>query len=116
MSNTVLDPEDVSTLQYLVTHVFSPLRLPNGDDHSVSNDRSLAATAASVAQLYATKTNINLWRVTSQMLNHLRTAVQFQYLDGPRITSQLAGMNSGGMSPRFISLPTIHVLQTSSRL
>ena len=119
MSNSVLVPEGISTLQYLVTHVFSPLRLPDGDDHSVSNDRSLAAAVASVAQLYAphaTEANIDLWRNISQMLNHLRTAVQFQCLDEPQITSQLACMHSGGMSSRFISLPSIHALQTSSHL
>ena len=108
--------EDLSTSQYIVTHVFSPLQLPNGDDHSVSNDRSLVAAVATAAQLYTphtTETNTTLWHITSRMLNNFLT---FQCLDGPKITSQLAGMNSGGMSSRSTSLPTIHFLQTSSLL
>ena len=117
MPNPVLDPEDVSTLQYLVTHVFCPLRLPDGDDHSISNDHSLAAAVTSVAKLYTshtTKTNIDVWRIISQMLNHLCTAIHFQ-CSSAQITSQLATMGSGGKFSRFPSLPRIHALQTSLR-
>ena len=59
MSHTVLDPgdsvldpgEDLVTLKYIVSHVFCPLQLPDGDDHSVPHNHSLAGAIASVARL-----------------------------------------------------------------
>ena len=53
MSNSVLEPEGVSTLEYIVTHVFFPLQLPDEDDQSVRSDRSLAGAIATAAHLYA---------------------------------------------------------------
>ncbi|KAG9309817.1 hypothetical protein JVU11DRAFT_10196 [Chiua virens] len=85
MSNSVLDPGDVSTLKYLVTHVFCPLRLPDGDDHSIPNDRSLVAAIAAASRLYsdhASQGGISQWPSISQMLGNLEASIQPQSL-GP---------------------------------
>ena len=93
-----LDPGDPCTLQYIVTHVFCPLQLPDGDDHSIHNDHSLAGAVASAARAYSHHVNpVNAlqWRTISQMLDNLQATVQFQSLDRFQ-TSQLVNMNVGG--------------------
>ena len=98
MSNSVLDPEDLPTLEYIVTHVFCPLQLPDGDDHSVINDRSLTAAIAAAAHLYTVhnRSNAPEWHGISRMLENLQDVVQFQSLDSSQTTSQLCDMNVGG--------------------
>ena len=99
MSYSVLDHEDIRTLEYIVTHVFIPLKLPDGDDHSVRNDRSLAAAIASAAHLYSghvDNASLPEWRHISGMLDNLQAAVQFESLDRFRTISQLSNMHVGG--------------------
>ena len=99
MSNSVLEPEGVSTLEYIVTHVFFPLQLPDEDDQSVRSDRSLAGAIATAAHLYAvhvSDTNIPLWHSISRMPDNLQANVQPQNLDGSLTISQLRTMVDGG--------------------
>ena len=108
MSNSVLDPGDISTLEYFVTHVFCPLQLPDGDDHSVSHDCSLAGAIAAVSKLYPVyvgQANIPLWHSISQMLDNLRAVVQFQSLDRSQTISQLGSMDVGGEHSNFHEYP-----------
>ena len=99
MSESVIDPGDPCTLKYIITHVFFPLQLPDGDDHSVRNDHSLARAIASVAQLHSNHVSEAIapqWQSISRMLNNLRAVVQFESLDRSRTISQLSGMKVGG--------------------
>ncbi|KAF8439864.1 hypothetical protein L210DRAFT_3645838 [Boletus edulis BED1] len=98
MSHSVLDSGDITTLQYIVTHVFCPLQLPDGDDYSVYNDHSLVRLVATVARLYSDhvdQTNIPQWHSVSRMLDNLREIVQFGSLDRSQTVSQLGNMNVG---------------------
>ena len=98
MSYSVLD-HDIRTLKYIVTHVFLPLRLPDGDDHSDYNDRSLAAAIAFAAHLYSghvDKANVPAWDRISGMLDNLQATVQFESLDRFRTVSQFRNMHVGG--------------------
>ncbi|KAF8127615.1 hypothetical protein EV363DRAFT_1513903 [Boletus edulis] len=73
---------DIATLQYIVTHVFCPLQLPDGDDYSIYNDRSLVGLVATVARLYSDhvdQTNMPQWHSISRMLDNLREI-------GPRLS------------------------------
>ena len=99
MSNSVLEPEGVSTLEYIVTHVFFPLQLPDEDDQSVRSDRSLAGAIATAAHLYAvhvSDTDIPLWGSILRMLDNLQAIVQHQELDRSLAVSQLRTMVDGG--------------------
>ena len=113
MPSSVLDPEDLSTLEYIVTHVFCPLQLPNSDDQSVRNDCSLAgaiATAARLHTVHISDSNIPLWDSISRMLDNLRAIVQHQDLDGSLAVSQLHNMNVGGKSFGFHRIPETHAV------
>ena len=111
MPSSVLDREDLSTLEYIVTHVFCPLQLPGEDDQSVHNDRSLAGAIAAAARFYAvhaSDTNIPLWHSISRMLDHLRAIVQPPNLDRSLTTSQLHNMNVGGEPVGFHRISETH--------
>jgi len=92
---------DLCTLKYIVTHVFCPLQLPDGDDHSTSNDCLLAGAITAAARLYTDHLDeanmpLPVWHSISGMLDNLRAIVQFESLDGPRTISQLNSMKVGG--------------------
>jgi hypothetical protein len=98
MSHSIIDPPDLAILQYIVTHVFCPLQLPDGDDHSVLNDRSLAGAITSVARLHddhVGEADMPQWHCISRMLDNLLATVQFESLDESQTVSQLTNMNVG---------------------
>lgn len=111
MTRSLLGPQarDLCTLQYIVTHVFLPLRLPEGDDHSIRNDHLLAGAVASAARVYSDsdrvdQVNVAQWHRISRMLDNLQATVQFESLDRSKTVSQLSGMDAGG---KFSSLHCI---------
>ena len=98
MPRTLLDPGDLCTLQYIITHVFCPLQLPGGDDHSIHNDCSLADAISSVLRQYSDyvdQANMPQWHSISGMLDNLRAIVQFERLDMSQTVSQLSSMSVG---------------------
>jgi hypothetical protein len=108
---SLLDPEDLCTLQYIITHVFCPLQLPDGDDHSTRNDRSLAGVVSSAMRLYGDhvdKANLAQWHSISRMLDNLRAIVQFEGLDRSQTISQLSSMNVGGELSSLHSILETH--------
>ena len=101
MSPSLLGPQvgDLGSLQYISTHVFSPLQLPDRDDHSIPNDRSLSRAVASVARLYSNhidQAKVPQWYSIPQMLDNIHAAVQYESLDHSRTVSQLGSMNVAG--------------------
>ena len=99
MSDSILDPGDLSTLEYIVTHVFFPLQLPGEDDQRIGNDRSLVGAIATAAHLYtvhASEANIPQWGSILRMLDKLQAIVQHQNLDKSMAVSQLRTMVDGG--------------------
>ena len=107
MSHSIIDPGELWTLGGIATHVFLPLRLPDGDKHSIRHDRSLATAIASAARLYSdyvSEADMPQWRRILRMLDNLQATAQFEGLDGPQIISQLSNMDVGG---KFLSLRSI---------
>ena len=114
MSHSLLDPGDLCTLQYVVTHVFCPLQLPDGDDHTIRNDYSLAGAVTSAMRLYGDcgdQANMAQWRIITQMLDNLHAVVQFERLDRFLTFSQLSSMNVGGMLSSLCSVLETHGVQ-----
>ncbi|KAG8215417.1 hypothetical protein J3R82DRAFT_9025 [Butyriboletus roseoflavus] len=113
MSYSVLDPGDIRTLEYIVTHVFLPLKLPGGDDHTLRNDRSLAGAIASVAHIYSghvDKANLPEWGRISGMLDNLQATVQFESLDQFCTVSHLSSMHVGDILPFLIRAQNVAVV------
>ena len=115
MSDSVLDPEDRSTLEYIITHVFFPLQLPDEDDQGVSNDRSLSGAIANAARLYTVHTSeLPQWHGILRMLDNLRTTVRSRDLDRFLTFSQFQSMNVGGEPFGFYHIAEPQDMQTSS--
>ncbi|KIK92145.1 hypothetical protein PAXRUDRAFT_147949 [Paxillus rubicundulus Ve08.2h10] len=98
MFESVLHIEDDSTLKYILTHVFSPLRLPDGDDYSVLHEHALAGAIWAAARAYIgyiTDPNKPQWSCITTMLEKLAISMQSETLDSGCVTSQLHGMKSG---------------------
>ncbi|KAH0834164.1 hypothetical protein J3R83DRAFT_11470 [Lanmaoa asiatica] len=118
MSHSVLDPGDLCRLEYIVTHVFFPLKLPDGDDQSVHNNRSLAGAIASVARVYrkhVDKDNLPQWHHILGMLDNLQATVQFESLDRLQTISQFSNMNVGDILAFLIRAQNVAVVFRKQR-
>jgi hypothetical protein len=99
MSHSILDPGDIHTLKYIITHVFCPLELPDTNDFSIGNDHYLAkaiATAARLCSDYLDHANLSQWHSISRMLENLQAITQSQSLDTLKTISQFTSMDVGG--------------------
>ena len=86
-------------LEYLITHIFCPLRLPDGDDHSLENDRALSRAAYSAACAYSQYTSDSAstqWNCAVDMLRSLDHTMSSTSLDEALLESQIRSMNVGG--------------------
>ncbi|KAI6110733.1 hypothetical protein EDD17DRAFT_1828231 [Pisolithus thermaeus] len=85
------------TLQYKITHVFCPLRLPDGDDHSHSNDLTLAGAVCGSAFDYSShldKSSKAHWKCVEKLLQNLEEAMRFPRLEETVVTAQLESMTA----------------------
>ena len=101
MTHQETDSLEYETLQYLITHVFCPLKLPDGDDHSFDNDRALSSVAYKSACDYFQHISGSAhaqWKCVVKMLQNLDRTVSLNVLDEALIDSQIRSMNIGGMN------------------
>ncbi|KAF8554288.1 hypothetical protein OG21DRAFT_1497164 [Imleria badia] len=92
-------------LEYIITHVFCPLRLPGADDHTYANDQELIAAVVDAANEYSrvvADTGQSEWPAIARMLENLAATVQSARLDINRVISQLEKMQSGDVLSFFI--------------
>ena len=116
MSHSVLDPGDIGTLKYIITHVFCPLQLPDMK-HSIWNDHSLARAVAAAARLYSNhvdQANLRQWHTISRMLENLQATSQSESLDRFQVISQFSSMEVGGKLLSLRSMLETHNVQMSS--
>jgi len=109
--------EDKS-LEYLITHIFCPLRLPEGDDNSLDNSLALSRAAYSAACAYAQHTSDSAstqWQCIVKMLRNLNHTVSSNSLDEALLESQIRSMKVGGTNTvQFIYLSCTDSTQISS--
>ncbi|KIJ64287.1 hypothetical protein HYDPIDRAFT_90985 [Hydnomerulius pinastri MD-312] len=85
-------------LGYIITHVFCPLRLPDGDDHSVFRDHALAEAVCAAARAYTahvSHASSPQWEYITDMLHNLSASVKFVTLEQGQVASQLSAMKTG---------------------
>ena len=86
-------------LEYIITHVFCPLRLPGEDDDAFLNGQALITAVVDAANAYtrvAANTGQSEWPPIAKMLENLATTVQSGKLDKNRVIAQFRGMQPGG--------------------
>ena len=87
------------TLQYKITHVFCPLQLPEGDDHSPHNDCALSEAVYASAQAFAEHLSASAkpqWQRIVRMLHNLNDTMALEALDEKVVAFQLQSMSVGG--------------------
>ena len=113
MASGDTDVSEDTTLQYLITHIFCPLQLPQEDDHSLDNDRALSSAVSSAAYAYSQHTSGSAsaqWRHIEKMLRNLNHAMSLNVLDGAFLDSHLQSMEVGGM----YELGGVHLIESLS--
>jgi len=117
MANGDTDVSEDKTLQYLITHIFCPLQLPQEDDHSLDNDRALSNTVSSAAYAYSQHTSDSAnaqWRHIEKMLRNLNHAMSLSVLDEALLDCQIKSMEVGGTNcVAFIISSHAHYTQMS---
>ncbi|KAH7882696.1 hypothetical protein F5I97DRAFT_1984083 [Phlebopus sp. FC_14] len=96
---------DKGSLQYIITHVFCPLRLPDGDDHCVASDVAVAEAVCGSARAYAKHVSVAnqlQWNSLSKMLYDLGATVCLPTLANDGIVSQISSMAPGHIVSLFI--------------
>ncbi|KAI6138903.1 hypothetical protein BKA82DRAFT_4459887 [Pisolithus tinctorius] len=86
------------SLEYKITHVFCPLQLPDGDDHSHSNDLALSeAVRDSAFDFYRNLGYFEKyhWECVKKLLQNLCKAMYCHQLQESRVASQLESMTVG---------------------
>ncbi|KAG6377846.1 hypothetical protein JVT61DRAFT_14627 [Boletus reticuloceps] len=93
-------------LEYIITHVFCPLRLPGGDDHSLPNDQALMEAVIDAAHAYThvvADAGQSEWHPIEKMLENLGATVPSAKFDRKRVLAQLSRMQRGGTRSTFVT-------------
>ncbi|KAG2137479.1 hypothetical protein DEU56DRAFT_945983 [Suillus clintonianus] len=88
---------DQSSLGYIVNHVFLPLKLPQGSDHSLDNDLALSQAVFDAALAFSDQLPSNeflLWTSTLKMLRNLKDSIRFNVMSAKEIESQINAMDN----------------------
>src|SRR5258708_4844951 len=95
---------DQSGLEYIINHVFLPLKLPQGSDHSLENDLALAQVVVEAALAFSDQLPSDkqlLWMSSLKMLQNLRDSVRFSAMSAREVESQINAMDNKGPSLPF---------------
>jgi hypothetical protein len=95
-------PTDRSGLEYIINHVFLPLKLPQGSDDSLTNDLVLAQAVIEAALAFSEKLPSDkhlLWMSSLKMLQNLKDSIRFSAMSTKDVESQISAMdNTGALS------------------
>ncbi|KAI6026974.1 hypothetical protein EDC04DRAFT_220473 [Pisolithus marmoratus] len=86
------------SLLYELTHVFCPLKLPDGDDHSHSHDLALSEAVCTSANDYSTRLDNHEksgWKCVKKLLQNLCDAMKIHQLEEDCVAAQLESMTTG---------------------
>jgi hypothetical protein len=110
MTNSPAFVHTSTSLRYVVSHVFLPVRL-DSNHYPLWGEHSLARAVCAIAHAYGTHVSGTAeqaqWNRITKMLDNLQASVQSEHMDSGRVISQLRGMETGGMlagSPQILGL------------
>jgi hypothetical protein len=89
-----------SSLEYIINHVFCPLKLPQGNDHSLENDLALSQAVVDAALAFndhVSDDNQLLWESSVKMLRNLKKSIRFSTLSAKEVESQISAMYNKGL-------------------
>ncbi|KAJ8597530.1 hypothetical protein M405DRAFT_780046, partial [Rhizopogon salebrosus TDB-379] len=86
---------DHSGLEYIINHVFCPLKLPQGNDHSLENDLALSQAVVNAALAFNDQLSYEkqlLWMSSLKMLRSLKNSIRLSTLSAKEVESQISAM------------------------
>ncbi|KAG2038864.1 hypothetical protein BDR03DRAFT_953798 [Suillus americanus] len=89
-------PMDHSGLEYIINHVFCPLKLPQASDHTLENDLTLSHAVLDAAQAFNDQLPSDeqqLWASSFKMLQNLRDSIRFSVISLKEVESQINAMD-----------------------
>jgi hypothetical protein len=104
------DAEESSVLEYIITHIFCPIKLPQHDDHTATRDRALLDVVLGSARSFKSflpHDDQEQWGPLLKMLENLGdTTISHSLTED--IESQIRSMQAGGkrildMQNRYVS-------------
>ncbi|KAG2059658.1 hypothetical protein BDR06DRAFT_1066393 [Suillus hirtellus] len=84
--------EDQFSLEYIINHVFSPLKLPQGSDQSLENDLALSEAVFDAAITFSDQLpsdKLRLWTNILKMLNNLKDSIRFSVMSAEEVEHQI---------------------------
>lgn len=102
-------------LQYLVHHLFLPLRLPDRDDYALENDATILKYTLSCVEAFVQSGSTvrrEPWNTIVKMLARLRQLEETHALNPVEVEHLLRTAQPGGIIPlhRSISFPALTIL------
>ncbi|KAG2137462.1 hypothetical protein DEU56DRAFT_736802 [Suillus clintonianus] len=90
-------PTDQSSLQYLINHVFLPLKLPQRSNHSLENELALSQAVFDAALAFSDQLPSDeflLWTSSLKMLRNLKDSIRFSVMSAKEVESQINAMDN----------------------
>ncbi|KAG2341478.1 hypothetical protein BDR05DRAFT_1001591 [Suillus weaverae] len=87
---------DQSSLEYIINHVFCPLKLPQASDHTLENDLALSQVVLDAAQAFSNQLPSDkqqLWASSFKMLQNLQDSIRFSVMSLKEVQSQINAMD-----------------------
>ncbi|KAG1750381.1 uncharacterized protein EDB91DRAFT_686470 [Suillus paluster] len=85
-----------SSLEYIINHIFCPLKLPQGSDHSLENELALSQAVLDAALAFSDELPSDtlrlLWTRSLKMLRNLRDSIRFNVISAEEVKSQIGAM------------------------
>jgi hypothetical protein len=108
LRHSTCHPTDQSGLEYIINHVFLPLKLPRGSDDSLENDLVLAQAVIKAALAFSEQLPPDkqlLWMSSLKMLQNLKDSIRFSAMPAKEVESQISVMDNTGA----LTLLSFHV-------
>ncbi|KAG1740596.1 hypothetical protein EDB19DRAFT_1895295 [Suillus lakei] len=86
-----------SSLEYVINHIFLPLKLPQGSDHSLENDLALSQAVFDAAIIFSDQLPFDqllLWTSSLKMLRNLKDSIRFSVMSAKEVESQINAMGT----------------------
>ncbi|KAG2116403.1 hypothetical protein DEU56DRAFT_895858 [Suillus clintonianus] len=90
-------PTDQSSLEYIVNHVFLPLKLPQRSDHFLENELALSQAVFDAALAFSDQLpshKLPLWTSSLTMLRNLQDSIRFSVMSATEVKSQIDAMGN----------------------
>ncbi|KAG1894568.1 uncharacterized protein F5891DRAFT_1255076 [Suillus fuscotomentosus] len=95
--NRLSKSEDQSSLEYIINHVFLPLKLPQGSDQSLENDLVLSEAVFDAAITFSDQLpsdKLRLWTNILKMLNNLKDSIRSSVMSAEEVEHQINTMET----------------------